>query len=401
MDEGDVPKRGGDLSKIGLRDGVDILIENGVIREIFPSGRYGASDVDAVFSAEGLTALPGLVDSHTHSVFFGSRVDEFYERTRGKTYLEILESGGGILSTVKSVRNASYNDIEAFSSGLMDSFIENGTTTVEIKSGYGLTEKDEIKMLEVISNLSKKGTVDTVPTFLGAHALPDEYKNKKDAYVDLVAEKMIPQISQNRLAKYCDVFCEKGAFSVSDARKIAESAVGNGLRMKFHSEQFTRSGTTDLAVEFGASSVDHCIEMNEQDIEKLSKTDTVMILLPGSELVLNQNKFAPARKAIEGNCVVALATDFNPGSCPIQSLWLIGSLAVLKMAMSFEEVLNSITVNAAYSAGIQNRAGMLKEGLQADIIFVEAPYLNELFYFVGSNPVKIVVKNGKVIRSVL
>ncbi len=399
MDEGSIPKRGNDLGKIGLMSGVDILTEDGFIKEISPKGRYSSSDVDALYSAEGLTALPGLVDAHTHAVFFGTRANEFYQRSQGRSYLEILESGGGILSTVRSVRKTESSDIENFASRFIDSFIDYGTTTVEVKSGYGLTVDDEIKILEVIQNLSKRKNLGIVPTFLGAHAIPTEFEDDKGKYVDLVCEKMIPRIAEKGLAGFCDLFCEKGVFSVSDSRRVAESALNNGLRMKFHAEQFNRSGITDLAVEYKAASVDHCVEMNEDDLIKISKTDTVMIFLPGTELVLNLNKYAPARNAVSKNCVIALASDFNPGSCPIQSLWLIGSLGVLKLALSCEEVLNAITVNAAYSLGVHNSVGLIKEGYKADMIFIQEDDLKEVFYFVGQNPVKTVVKDGRVIRT--
>ncbi|MBN1620309.1 imidazolonepropionase [candidate division WOR-3 bacterium] len=398
MNEGSIPKRGNDLCKIGLMNGVDILTEDGFIKEISPKGRYSSSDVDVLYSAEGLTALPGLIDAHTHAVFFGTRVNEFYQRSQGRSYLEILESGGGILSTVRSVRSAESSDIENFASRFIESFLDYGTTTVEIKSGYGLTIDDEIKMLRVIRDISERKNIGIVPTFLGAHAIPVEYEADKSKYVDLVCEKMIPRVAEKGLAVFCDLFCEKGVFSPSDSRRIAQSAVKNGLRMKFHAEQFSRSGVADLAVEYKAASVDHCVEMNRDDLDKISKTDTVMIFLPGTELILGQNKYAPARSAVSKNCVIALASDFNPGSCPIQSLWLIGSLGVIELALSCEEVLNAITVNAAYSLGIHNSVGLIKEGYKADMIFIQENDLREIFYFVGKNPVKTVVKDGKVIR---
>ncbi|MBN1149619.1 imidazolonepropionase [candidate division WOR-3 bacterium] len=399
MNEGKIPKRGDDLKKIGLIEGYDLLMENGLISEIAPVGKYCASDVDEVFSAQGLNALPGLVDSHTHSVFCGSRVGEFYERASGKDYLEILKDGGGILSTVRSVRKASERELASFSSGFMKKFIDLGTTTVEIKSGYGLTTEDEIKILKTVKKLSSE--IDTVPTFLGAHAIPEEYKDRKKEYVDLIVNSMLRAVSEKKLAIFCDVFCEKGTFDSNDARRIAEAATALGLRMKFHAEQFTRSGIVELALEFSAASVDHCVEITDEDIDMLSSSETAVVFLPGTELVLNQINYAPARKVIDKNCIVALSTDFNPGSCPIQSLWTIGALAVLKLSMSFEEVLNAITVNASYSLGLHDKAGLIKEGFWADIILTEVRDFRELFYYLGSNPVRVVIKKGKVVKSEL
>lgn len=397
LSEGNIPRRGNDLKKLGIFENSDILIESDTILSIEKSNLYTQSDVDLVIDADNSWIMPGLIDSHTHPIFAGCRCLEFYQRANGISYQEIAEKGGGILSTVESTRKLSAAELKIVTKNNLKIFIETGTTTIEAKSGYGLTLEDEIKLLEVLKDLSISSDVSIYRTFLGAHSIPNEFKENPDSYVDLICEEMIPKISEKRLASFVDIFCEKGAFNLTQTEKIASIAVKHNLKLRMHLEQLTHMNSVDIALKYNASSIDHAVMVSSGDIDKISKSKTTVVLLPGTEVFLDQVKFAPARQMIEKGCIVALATDFNPGSCTISSLWLISTFSVLKLKMDFPEIVNALTVNPAYSLGISDKYGIISPKYKADLLFLDVSDPVEIPYKFGINPIKMVMKNGRII----
>jgi len=397
LSEGNIPRRGNDLKKLGIVENSDILIESDKILSIEKSNLYSHSDVDLVIDADNFWVMPGLIDCHTHPVFAGSRSDEFYQRAKGLSYQEIAKKGGGILSTVEHTRKSSAEELKIITEKNLMTFIESGTTTIEAKSGYGLTCEDEINLLEILKDLSYSSNVSIYRTFLGAHSIPNEFKNNPDAYVDLLCNEMIPKISKNKLASFLDIFCEKGVFNLVQTDKIASIAVKHNLKLRMHLEQLTHMGSVDIALKYNASSIDHAVMVSSDDIEKISRSKTTVVLLPGTEVFLDQVKFASAREMIEKGCIVALATDFNPGSCTISSLWLISTFSVIKLKMDFSEIINAVTVNPAYSLGISDKYGIISPNYKADLLFLDVFDPVEIPYKFGINPVKMVMKNGRII----
>lgn len=347
--------------------------------------------------ATGKTVMPGFIDSHTHFVFAGSRVEEYGMRIAGKTYEEIAAKGGGIKSTVKAVRKTSADKLKEISEKRLNNFIKAGTTTLEAKSGYGLDTKNEIKMLEVINRIGHENPfgLDIYPTFLGAHSVPPEF-SKKD-YIDLICYDMIPKIAKKRLAVFIDVFCEKNYFSPAETGRILKTGVQFGLIPKVHTDQFHSIGGIDTALNNSALSVDHLEVLKLKDIKKLSVSGkTIATLLPGVSYFLDIF-YPPARKLIDNNVPVALATDFNPGSCMTENIQMIMSLASVKMKMSAEEIINAVTINAAYAIFAQNKIGSLEAGKQADIIIFDFPDYKDIIYNFTSNRIDTVFKKGKLI----
>jgi len=351
------------------------------------------SEIDAA----GKTVMPGFIDTHTHFVFAGSREDEYEMRIAGKTYEEIAAKGGGISSTVKAVRKTSADKLKEISEKRLNNFIKAGTTTIEAKSGYGLDTKNEIKMLEVINRIGNENLfgLDIYPTFLGAHAVPPEFSKKE--YIDLICYDMIPEIAQKRLAVFIDVFCEKNYFSPAETGRILRTGVQFGLIPKLHTDQFNSIGGVDTALRNNALSVDHLEVLNSNDIKKLSASGkTIATLLPGVSYFLDIS-YPPARKLIENNVPVALATDFNPGSCMTENIQMIMSLASVKMKMSAEEIINAVTVNAAFAVYAQDKTGSLESGKQADILIFDFPNYKDIIYNFTSNRIDTVFKKGKLI----
>lgn len=346
----------------------------------------------------GKTVMPGFVDSHTHLVFAGSRADEFEMKIEGKSYEEIAKAGGGIASTVKAVRKASKSELKKISEKRLYNFIRHGTTTLEAKSGYGLDTKTEIKMLEVINELSddNKYGADILPTFLGAHSIPAGI-SKKD-YVDLVCYEMLPQVAKRKLAKFIDIFCEKGYFDKGDTERILSAGASYGLIPKVHTDQFYSIGGVDVAKKVKAISVDHLEVLNTGGIKTLKGTDIIATLLPGCSYFLNM-VYPPARKIIENGIPVALATDFNPGSCMTENMQMIMSLASLKMKMTAEEIINAVTINGAYALFIQDKTGNLKAGKQADLLVFDFQSYKDLIYHFGVNQLEKVFIKGKSVLS--
>ena len=347
------------------------------------------------YNCRGKCAMPGFVDSHTHLVFAGSRSDEYEMRIEGRTYEEIANAGGGIKSTVSSVRKTSKKELVRISEKRLMNFFRHGTTTLESKSGYGLDLKNEIKMLEVIKELNTKNRfgANILPTFLGAHAVP-KGMSKKD-YVDLICYEMIPAVSRKRLAVFIDVFCEKGYFDANDTERILSAGKNFGLIPKIHTEQFNTIGGIDVAIKFNAISVDHLEVLKKKEIKKLQNTNIIAVLLPGASYFLDM-VYPPAGELISSNIPVALATDFNPGSCMTENMQAIMSLASVKMKMSAAEIINAATINGAYALFMQNRVGSLEKGKQADILIFDFPSYKDLIYHFGINLLQIVAKKGKL-----
>lgn len=350
-----------------------------------------------VIDAKGKTVLPGLVDPHTHVVFGGSRENELDLKLKGVPYLEILARGGGILSTVRATRSATKEGLVETGLKYVDQMLAQGTTTAEAKSGYGLTTEDEIKTLEAIKEINERHPIDLVPTFLGAHAIPLEYKEDPEKYVELVIEEMIPKVVEKNLAEFCDVFCEKGVFSVEQSRKILTAAKEKGLKPKIHADEIVPLGGAELAAELGATSADHLLVISDEGIKKMAQQQVMAVILPGTTFYLKEDHYAPARKMIEAGVPVALATDFNPGSCPNNSLEIIMTIACLYLGMTPAEVVNAMTINAAHAIGRAGDIGSLEPGKKADIVIFDAPNYLYLCYRFGSNLVDKVIKNGRVV----
>jgi len=352
-----------------------------------------------VIDATDRIVLPGFVDCHTHLVFGGSREDEFVQKIEGRSYLEIMQSDGGIFSTVEKTRQAlaSPRALMNRARAFLDKMLAFGTTTAEIKTGYGLSAESELSLLKIIARLKESHPVDIVPTFLGAHAFPKEYKERKADYIQLVLD-MLERVKTDGLAEYCDVFVEVGAFSPSEARTILEQAKKQGFKLKLHAGEFNDIGGAELGAELGAVSIDHLDYISERGMELMAEKKTIGVLLPGVPFHLMTNKYAPARKLIEAGVPIALATDFNPGSCPTLSMQMIVALACRQLKMTTAEAINAATINAAYALDRGDKVGSIEVGKKADIIVLDIPRYQQLPYWFGFNLVTKVVKNGVIIE---
>ena len=397
------PRTAEGMSDLGLINNGFIAIANDRVLSIGDSRKLtksvAISKRTKIYDAGGRLVTPGLIDCHSHPVFAGSRANEFEMRLAGKSYLEIAQAGGGIKSTVKAVRKASEKTL--FDNGFetLTEMLQSGTTTVEGKSGYGLTTKDEIKMLKVLKKLNEKHHVSVVSTFLGAHDIPEEYKDNPDTYVGLVCDEMIPEVTKNKLAEFCDVFCEQGVFSSKQTRAILQTAQAFGMKLKIHADQFNSTGGAEMAAEFRAVSADHLDAINDEGILLLKKADVIPVLLPGCIFWLKVDKKAPARKMIEAGLPVALATDLNPGSSPIHSMAVIMSLACTEFKMTPAESLCAATINAAYAIDRGDKIGSLSPGKKADVVIWDADDYREIPYWFGKNQVYSVFKNGHEVIS--
>jgi len=347
-----------------------------------------------VIDAKGRLVTPGLIDCHSHPVFAGSRADEFEMRLQGKSYMEIAKAGGGIKSTVEAVRKASAQKLFDNGYKVLDEMLRWGVTTVEGKSGYGLTVKDELKMLKALKKLNAAHSVDIVSTFLGAHDIPEEYKSKPEKYVGLICDKMIPAVVSGKLAEFCDVFCERGVFTPKQTRIILQTAQAFGMKLKLHADQFYSTGGAELGAEFRATSVDHLDLISNEGIHLLKKASVIPVLIPGCVFWLHMEEKAPARRMIDYGLPVAIATDLNPGSSPIHSLPLAMSLACVEFKMTPAEVLCATTINAAYAIDRADKIGSLSPGKKADVVIWETGDYREIPYWFGKNLVHRVFKNG-------
>jgi imidazolonepropionase len=389
-------KRGKELSYIGCIYEHSIVIEDDLIKDSLPTSSVDKNKFEKIIDVTGKTVLPGLVECHTHTAFAGSRADEFRQKLSGVGYEEIAKKGGGINTTVQAVRSSSFEELVNLIKPRVEKFISQGVTTLEIKSGYGLNFENERKLLQVINFLNEKYPIDIVPTFLGAHTYPKEFKDNRQGYVDEIINKMIPHFAEQKLAEFCDGFCEATAFTANEIDKIFSAAKSHGLKLKLHTEQFNAIGGLDIALKNNAVSVDHLEVIKDEDIPKLSKTETVAVLLPGVSFFLNHT-YAPARNLIEQNAIVALATDFNPGSCHISSLSIIMSLAALKMKMTIEETISAVTINAAKALCKEKTIGSIEISKKADFAVFDTNDYSDIVYSIGKNLNCMTIKNGKVI----
>lgn len=379
-----------ETDKVERSEHVEMIVEGSEIAKIgkdLPSTR---KEIDAA----GCLATPGFVDPHTHPVFAETRHREFEMRSAGKSYLEIAASGGGIKSSVKAVREINEEELARRVEDRMWEFLRLGTTTVEAKSGYGLSTDSELKSLRVLKQVRDKVPIDIVPTFLGAHEFPPEYSTDRSAYVNLICREMIPAVAHQGIAEFCDVFCEKGWFQVDEARRILQVAMEYGLKPRLHADEFENSEGAFLAAELHAFSADHLMCVSEDAIPRMAKGGVVATLLPGTTFFLGHTQYAPARKFLDGGVEVALASDFNPGSSMIQSMAFIMSLACLYLGMTVEETLRAATHGAAKSLGRDDVIGSLETGKQADLVIWNLRDLAEVPYHVGGNHVNWVVKRG-------
>jgi len=387
--------------KLGVIPDGTLAARDGRIVWVGPSGETskqvsllpGGKELDA----SGKVVLPGFIDSHTHLIFAGTREKEFELRLQGASYQEIAAKGGGIKSTVEKTRGASKEELVQIGRKNLDSMLSLGTTTVEAKTGYGLSTKDEIKMLEALRDLAREHPVEVVPTFLGAHEIPPEYAGKTEEYVRLVIEEMIPAVAEKKLALFCDVFCEKGVFSPDQSRRILEAGKRFGLTPKLHADELTPLGGAELAAEVGAVSADHLLFISEKGMEAMAEKGVVATLLPGTAFFLFLGRYAPARRMISRGVTVALASDFNPGSCMTESLPLITTIACTQMRMTPAEAILGITLHAAKALGKEKEIGSLDPGKQADLVLLDIPDYRHLSYHFGVNHAWKVVKKGRVV----
>ncbi len=373
-----------------LRDAC-VFIEDGIITAIYSGGVCPLPAVDEVIDAEGKLVTPGLVDCHTHLVFGGWRQHEVPLKLAGASYLEILKAGGGILNTLKNTRSATGEELYARACVFLDDMLSLGVTSCEIKSGYGLSAKEELKQLEVISMLQKKHRMDIVSTFMGAHAIPEEYKADPDAYVELICQEMLPAAAKT--AAYCDVFCEDGVFSVEQSRRILQRAKEYGMGLKIHADEIEEMGGAMLAGELGAVSAEHLIATKEAGVHALSEGGVIADLLPQTSFYLDK-PYAKARQMVKAGVPVAIASDFNPGSCPSYNLQFAINLGMLKYKLTPEEVLTAVTLNAACSIGLGEKVGTLEVGKQADLVIWDAEDFDLVCYRFGTNLAKKVIKKG-------
>ena len=372
-------------------ENTDIFIENGLISSKEENKDYFTID------CKGKMVTSGFVDPHTHPVFYNKRDSEYEMRLAGSSYEEIAKNGGGIVSSVKGVRKASEDELVKRLDRRLDRFIENGTTTIEAKSGYGLNIESELKSLSVIDKLNRTHAIDMVPTFMGAHAFPNEFKNDHQGYVELICKEMIPAVSEQGIAKFNDVFCEKNYFSINESRQILESGIQYGLKPRMHADEFVDSGAAELAGKIGALSSDHLMAVSEQGIKALAENNVIATLLPGTTFFLGKNNYAPARKLIDAGITIALATDFNPGSSHIQSMPFIISLACLFLGLTVEEAFAAATYNAAQTLGLHNEIGSVELGKKADLIIWDLDSLIDIPYYISNHPIQKVLKNGEVV----
>ena len=375
-----------------------ILIEDGVIREITDGGRLpgGSEDADTVIDAEGRLVTPGLVEGHTHMVFGGYRQHEIPMKLKGAGYLDILRAGGGILDTVRKTRAASFEELYDKTEGFLDEMMGMGVTTCEAKSGYGLDLDTEVKMLEVLKKLNQDHPMDIVSTFMGAHAIPEEYKDTGDAFIDMVCEEMLPYVKERGLADYADVFTEDSVFNYEQSKKYLEKAKELGFGLKIHADEIEAIGGSVLAGEMGAASCEHLIAINDEGLASMAKGGVTAMCLPATSFYLGA-EFAPARKMIELGIPVATASDFNPGSCPSLNLQFVMNLACIKYRMLPEEVLTAVTINPACAIGKGDLVGTLEAGKQGDLVIWDAPDMDMLCYRFGSNLALQVIKKGMLV----
>lgn len=372
-------------------ENTSILIENGKIAAI------GEGQSENAIDCGGKMVTCGFVDSHTHPVFLDNRDEEYAMRLAGATYEKIAEKGGGIVSSVEGVRNASEDELIDKVSQRMDRFIAGGTTTIEAKSGYGLDTESELKSLSVIHKVHKSHALDLIPTFMGGHAFPQEFADDHDGYVNLICNEMIPAVAAQGIAVFNDVFCEEGYFTVAQSKRILETGKKYGLKPRLHADEFVDSGAAELAGEVGAISADHLMAVSVDGINALVENNVIATLLPGTTFFLGKSTYAPARELINSGITLSLATDFNPGSCYIQSMPFIMTLACMHLGMTVEESFQAATYHGAKALELEDKIGSIEVGKSADLIVWGISSLLDIPYYVSNHPIRYVMKNGEVV----
>lgn len=391
------PRRGKELAELGIIPNGGLLVADGKIAQVGMTAeieKLSRHDTEIV-DASDCVVLPGFVDAHTHLVFAGNRLEDFEARARGETYEQIARRGGGIQTTVQATRAASEDDLFAVAKKHASWFLHNGSTTVEAKSGYGLTLEDELKILRVIQRVGNETPLETIPTFLGAHAFPPEFRENRAGYVSAIIDKMLPAIQHENLAEYCDIFCEQNYFDLESSRAILSTAKQHGLKLRLHVDQLTNNGGAKLAAELGATTADHLEQTDADGIAALAESGVQPVLLPGSVYALGSKKYPAARAMIDAGLAVVLATDFNPGSSPSASMATMLSLAVTQMRMSPAEAITAATVNAAASLHRLDKIGSLQKGKLANIAIYDCADYRELAYWFGVSLVRDVFVRGQ------
>jgi imidazolonepropionase len=402
------PKRGSEMQDVGIIVEGAIAVIDGRIAAVGRSIDILAEHSSAnVLDAKRKVVCPGFVDPHTHLVFAGNRLDEFELKIKGADYLEILENGGGIISTVKKTREASFDELVRQSRQRLDKILACGTTTAEIKTGYGLDTETELKMLRVIQELDRTHVIDIVPTFLAAHAVPPEFKGRAEAYVDLVCNEMLPKawawyddshFPDNGVSFFVDVFCEKNAFDLGQSRRILETARGLGFSIKAHVDEFTNLGGSSISIEMGAISIDHLDAISDEEVELLAESNTVGIVTPAVNFNFGSSHFANARKLIDSGCAIALSTDYNPGSAPCPSQPMAMAIACRYQKLFPSEALNAVTINAAFGVGLGEFHGSIEVGKRADLLILDTADYREVAYEFGGGFTNITIKSGIVVH---
>jgi imidazolonepropionase len=397
------PRIGDDLNRLTIIEDGGLVARDGVIvavgktSEILRHAELQTAGEVLMIDARGGTALPGFVDAHTHPVFAGTREDEFELRSRGASYEQIASSGGGINSTVHKTRSASDDQLDHGARRYVEWFLDHGTTTIEAKSGYGLTLDSEVRLLRAIKRIEDYSPLECIPTLLAAHAIPDEYRSRPDDYVELVIKEIIPIVAAESLAEYCDVFCEPGYFDLAQTRRICIAARENGLGIRVHADQLSLSGGAALAASLGATSADHLEQIDNAGIDALTGSGCIAVLLPASVFMLGKTAYPPARKLIDAGVGVAIATDFNAGTSPVASMQLVLTIACNYLQMTPAEAISAATLNAACSLGRGGQIGSLVPGAQADVVIFDCENYRQIPYFAGVNHVREVVKRGRKI----
>jgi len=394
------PRRGEEMSDLAIIENGAMVVEDGRIAAVGPASRVenlslarGARELNV----QGRVVMPGFVDCHTHLLYGAPRLDDFSMRLAGMDYEQIARSGGGILSTMQRVRAMTLHRLKAQAQRELYRMAGCGTTTVEAKSGYALEAQGELRCLRILQSLDGD-PISVCPAFLGAHAVPPEYEGRADAWIDHLIEDLLPAVAAKKLARFADVYCDRNAFSLPQARRYLEAAQKLGFELRIHAAQFQDLGAAALAAEMGARSADHLEHLSRASVPVLARSQTIAVLLPGSVYFLGGSKYAPARALIEAGAAVALATDYNPGTSPVWNMQMILSLACTQMRMTSAEAITAATVNGAHVLGIGSRAGTLEAGKQADVLVLDASDYREISYYVGANLVALTVKSGKILR---
>lgn len=388
--------RGNNLAVLPVKENAWLRVTNGRIAATGSMEQWQAEAGETIIDARGGAVLPGWCDSHTHIVFAATREEEFVDKIKGLSYADIAAKGGGILNSARKLRQVTEDDLFASAWQRLHKLIHQGTTAIEIKSGYGLTVADELKMLRVIQRLKQKAPIPVKATFLGAHAVPEEYRNNTEGYIQLVINEMLPAIAKEKLADYIDVFCENGFFSAGQTLRICEAGMQHGLLPKIHANQLSLSGGVQAGVKLGAISVDHLETMDEEAIQALAGSNTIGTLLPGAAFFLRM-AFQPARQLLNAGCAIALASDYNPGSSPSGNMNLVVAMSCIQMKLLPEEAINAATINGAYAMQLAHETGSITPGKLANLIITQPiPSLAYLPYSFGDNLIEKVIVGGAI-----